>query len=133
MRHLFVMNPHAGKFDRSQEMLEKSRHIMAGRRSEWSAVRTEGSGHATRLVQEAAQQGDPLRVYACGGDGTLNEVVNGAAGQAHVAVTHCPMGSGNDFLRIFRIVPEVFLFYFSVCPVQFTFKFSQVKESHRLL
>lgn len=101
MRHLFVMNPHAGKFDRSQEMLEKIRHIMAGRRSEWSAVRTEGSGHATRLVQEAAQQGDPLRVYACGGDGTLNEVVNGAAGQAHVAVTHCPMGSGNDFLRIF--------------------------------
>ena len=56
MRHLFVMNPHAGKFDRSQEMLEKIRHIMAGRRSEWSAVRTEGSGHATRLVQEAAQQ-----------------------------------------------------------------------------
>lgn len=30
MRHLFIMNPHAGKFDRSQEMLEKIRHIMAG-------------------------------------------------------------------------------------------------------
>lgn len=101
MRHLFVMNPHAGKFDRSQEMLEKVRHIMAGRREEWSAVRTEGPGHAIRLVEEAARQGDPVRVYACGGDGTLNEVVNGAAGRDHVAVTHCPMGSGNDFLRIF--------------------------------
>ena len=101
MRHLFVMNPHAGKFDRSQEMLEKVRHVMAGRRLDWTAERTEGPGHATRLVAEAARRGDGLRVYACGGDGTLNEVVNGAAGLDHVAVTHCPMGSGNDFLRIF--------------------------------
>nr|WP_209342285.1 diacylglycerol kinase family protein [Flavonifractor sp. AGMB03687] len=95
------MNPHAGKYDRSQEMLEKVRFTMAGRREEWDAVRTTGPGHAVALVEEAAQKGDPLRVYACGGDGTLNEVVNGAAGQEHVAVTHCPMGSGNDFLRIF--------------------------------
>lgn len=101
MRHLFIMNPHAGKYDRSQEMLEKVRFTMAGRREEWDAVRTTGPGHAVALVEEAAQKGDPLRVYACGGDGTLNEVVNGAAGQEHVAVTHCPMGSGNDFLRIF--------------------------------
>lgn len=101
MRHLFIMNPHAGKYDRSQEMLEKVRFTMAGRREEWDAVRTTGPGHAVALVEEAAQKGDPLRVYACGGDGTLNEVVNGAAGREHVAVTHCPMGSGNDFLRIF--------------------------------
>ena len=92
MRHLFVMNPHAGKFDRSQEMVEKVRSVMAGRRLDWSAARTEGPGHAIRLVEEAARQGDPLRVYACGGDGTLNEVVNGAAGLEHVAVTHCPIG-----------------------------------------
>lgn len=101
MRHLFIMNPHAGKYDRSQEMLEKVRFTMAGRREKWEAVRTTGPGHAVALVEEAAQQGDPLRVYACGGDGTLNEVVNGAAGRDHVAVTHCPMGSGNDFLRMF--------------------------------
>ena len=101
MRHLFIMNPHAGKYDRSQEMLEKVRFTMAGRREKWEAVRTTGPGHAVALVEEAAQRGDPLRVYACGGDGTLNEVVNGAAGRDHVAVTHCPMGSGNDFLRMF--------------------------------
>lgn len=101
MRHLFIMNPHAGKYDRSQEMLEKVRFTMAGRREKWEAVRTTGPGHAVALVEEAAQRGDPLRVYACGGDGTLNEVANGAAGRDHVAVTHCPMGSGNDFLRMF--------------------------------
>lgn len=101
MRHLFIMNPHAGRYDRSQEMLEKVRFAMEGRRESWEAVRTAGPGHAMALVQEAARQGDPMRIYACGGDGTLNEVVNGAAGQPQLAVTHCPIGSGNDFLRIF--------------------------------
>ena len=38
MRHLFIMNPHAGKYDRSQEMLEKVRFTMAGRREKWEAV-----------------------------------------------------------------------------------------------
>jgi YegS/Rv2252/BmrU family lipid kinase len=40
-------------------------------------------------------------VYACGGDGTLNECVNGAAGYPHVAVTHYPTGTGNDFVKMF--------------------------------
>ena len=60
-------------------------------------------------MRAAAEQGEPLRVYACGGDGTLNEAVNGAAGYAHVAVTHYPMGSGNDFLRMFG--PDACRFY----------------------
>lgn len=101
MRHLFLINPHAGKFDRSQEMIERIRAAMAGRREHWEAVRTLGPGHGIELVRAAAQQGDPLRVYACGGDGTLNEAVNGAAGWENTAVTHFPLGSGNDFLRLF--------------------------------
>ena len=38
---------------------------------------------------------------ACGGDGTLNEVVNGAAGHDFLAVTNVPKGTGNDFLKLF--------------------------------
>ena len=101
MRHLFIINPRAGKCDRSREMEARARAAMAGRWEPWKVLRTAGPGHATQLVREAAGLGEPLRVYACGGDGTLNEVVNGAAGLDHVAVTHCPMGSGNDFLRLF--------------------------------
>ena len=40
-------------------------------------------------------------MYACGGDGTLNECVNGAVGHANVAVTHFPCGTGNDFIKMF--------------------------------
>lgn len=56
---------------------------------------------AEQIARAAAEQGEPVRIYACGGDGTLSEVVNGAAGYDHVAVTNIPLGTGNDFLKIF--------------------------------
>ena len=40
-------------------------------------------------------------MYACGGDGTLNEVVCGMAGCPNAAVTHYPGGSGNDAIKVF--------------------------------
>ena len=64
-------------------------------------VYTEWAGDAKRIAAEAAALGEPVRIYACGGDGTLNEVVNGAAGHDHVAVTCVPKGTGNDFLKVF--------------------------------
>ena len=49
----------------------------------------------------AADTGEEYRVYACGGDGTLNEVVQGAAGRENVAITVFSGGSGNDFVKLF--------------------------------
>ncbi len=97
MRHLFIINPAAGKKGataRLEALLDKLSfpHEVAY---------TEKEGDARRFTEEAARRGEPVRVYACGGDGTLNEVVNGAAGHAHVAVTNVPKGTGNDFLKIF--------------------------------
>ena len=40
-------------------------------------------------------------VVLVGGDGTINEVFNGAAGLPHVSVTCYPCGSGNDFVKAF--------------------------------
>ena len=45
-----------------------------------------------KIRDEAGRCAD-LRVYACGGDGTLNECVNGAAGLPNAAVTHFPCGT----------------------------------------
>ena len=104
MRHLFIMNPYAGKYDRSQEMLEKVRFTMAGRREEWAAVRTSAPGHAAQLAEEAARQGDPLRIYACGGDGTLHEVISGLMALKHrPEIGYIPAGTTNDFSRNLRL------------------------------
>lgn len=101
MKHLFVVNPCAGKFDRSRELQSKVSALMAGRDLDWEILVTQYPGHAAQCVAKTAARGKPLRVYACGGDGTLNECASGAAGWSNAAVTHYPMGSGNDFIRMF--------------------------------
>lgn len=97
VRHLFIINPAAGKKNTTAQLealLEKLSFPH-------EVVYTTGEGDAQRFTEEAARTGEPVRVYACGGDGTLNEVVNGAAGHSHVAITNVPKGTGNDFLKIF--------------------------------
>lgn len=100
-RHLFVINPAAGKTDRSRALLKQAEESFSGKSLDFSSVLTKGRGDATLAVQREAERGIPLRVYACGGDGTLNEAVNGAALYPHVAITHIPIGSGNDFVKVF--------------------------------
>ena len=97
MHHLFIINPAAGKKETTRQMEE----LLDKLSFPHQVVYTQGEGDARRFTLEAARSGEPLRVYACGGDGTLNEVVNGAAGLEHVAVTNVPKGTGNDFLKIF--------------------------------
>lgn len=97
MKHLFIVNPAAGKKG-STKALED---LLDGLSFEHKVVYTEGEGHARQITELAAAVKEPIRIYACGGDGTLNEVVNGAAGHNHVAVTCVPKGTGNDFLKVF--------------------------------
>lgn len=97
MRHLFIINPAAGKKQSTAHLEELLKKLSF----EHETVYTTGEGDARRIAEEAARRGDPVRIYACGGDGTLNEVVNGAAGYDHVAVTNVPKGTGNDFLKLF--------------------------------
>ena len=97
MRHLFIINPAAGK---RRDAADLERRIAAFPFPH-ETVLTRGAGDARVLAEEAIARGNPLRIYACGGDGTLNEVVNAAAGVEHVAITNVPKGTGNDFLKLF--------------------------------
>jgi YegS/Rv2252/BmrU family lipid kinase len=105
MRHVFIINPAAGK-RREQKVLDKRiadiKTVMEQRREPYHIEMTQRAGHAEELAREYCETYlEPLQIYVCGGDGTLNEVVNGAAGHDHAAVTVIPYGSGNDFIKIF--------------------------------
>lgn len=99
MRHFFIVNPKAGRENSSRRLIEQIQAEFAP--GEYVIAITTGHGDALRLTQRAVETGEEVRIYACGGDGTLNEVVNGAAGVEWAAVTNVPLGTGNDFLRIF--------------------------------
>lgn len=99
MRHVFLINPAAGKYDRTGEFTQTIRAACEG--LDYEILVSRAPGDCTHIAQAAASSGEPVRLYACGGDGTLNEVVCGIAGFENAAVTHYPGGSGNDSIKVF--------------------------------
>src|SRR6266566_3821183 len=76
---LLIHTPNAGEGGKGRRRtLDAARHIFAARGIESELAETTGPGHATEIAHRAAAEGRGL-VIACGGDGTLNEVVNGLA------------------------------------------------------
>ena len=101
MKHLFIINPAAGSRDRT-EYYSRQIHDTCGKRGLNYEIRvSDAPGGCARLAREAAQTGEEYRIYACGGDGTLNEVASAAAGYPNAAVTVFSGGSGNDFVKLF--------------------------------
>jgi len=101
MKHLFIINPAAGSRDRTAAYSAAITEICGKRGLDYQIAVSAAPGECRRLAREAAQTGDSCRIYACGGDGTLNEVASGAAGWDNAAVTAYSGGSGNDFVKIF--------------------------------
>ena len=108
MKHLFIVNPIAGGSDKTGEVRAKVERAFALRGGAYEIYVTRGPMDAERKIREAAEAGGELRVYACGGDGTFNECVCGAALRENVAVCPFPTGTGNDFCRMFGEEKERF-------------------------
>lgn len=104
-KHIFIINPAAGKADRSALVAEEVARQAGLLGIDYEIHLTQHPGHASRLVSEAgaASGSRPLRFYACGGDGTLNEVARSAVGFKNAYVANYPIGSGNDFNKIFGV------------------------------
>ena len=100
-----IVNPSArsGKGKDIWELLEKK---FAEKGLEYRAVFTKGPGHATKLAHNltAPRNSDndkvgPTKLIVLGGDGTLNEAINGIQDFENTLVGYIPIGSSNDFAR----------------------------------
>lgn len=102
MTTCIIVNPSAGSVDEVAHLRETLE------RRPGTVVRiTEEAGDAREMAAEAVQSGVRL-VVAAGGDGTLNEVVNGLAedfGQARLGLL--PLGTGNDFARSINVPADL--------------------------
>ena len=101
MKHIFIINPAAGSRDRTEMYSVAIHEACHARGLDYRIAVSQGPGDCTRIAREAAESGGEVRLYACGGDGTLNEVAAGAAGFANAAITVFSGGSGNDFVKLF--------------------------------
>jgi len=94
MNALAIVNPNAGSADAALEMLSQLQH-----HPNCDVQETQQRGHAADLARRAIDAG-VLRLIAAGGDGTINEILNGIAPQfGRIELAIIPLGTGNDLAR----------------------------------
>src|SRR5258707_11960718 len=95
---LLIHNPNAGSGgDARRAKVDEARPILNARGIQADLAETTGPGEATDIARRASSDGRQL-VIACGGDGTINEVVNGLAGSQNghrVPLALLPAGTAN--------------------------------------
>jgi len=98
--YLFIVNPVAGK-NRGEKMIDHIKEICLQRQVSFDLVVTEDIGGGTVAMEQTIHL--PYRTYvAVGGDGTVNEVMNGLQGtDKHLGIIPC--GTGNDFARSLKL------------------------------
>src|SRR5277367_3543720 len=103
---LLIHNPNAGNGGNGRRrQLDDARRVLAAGGIDAELAETRGPGDATEIASRATAEGRQL-VIACGGDGTLNEVVNGLAGQKNghrVPLALLPGGTANVLAKELKL------------------------------
>ena len=111
MKALVIFNPHAHSGETSQriaathnDILQHLQQSLKLDSADWQE--TERPGHATLLANEATQSGYDY-IFAGGGDGTINEVLNGIMSHTPNNAEHpifgvLPFGTSNDFFAALK-------------------------------
>ncbi len=78
MKNVFIVNPCAGQGKGNDKFIEKIENVAADLGMPVSIHKTAGVGDGQVLARQIAQEAtEEMRIFACGGDGTFNEVLNG--------------------------------------------------------
>lgn len=99
MKYIFIVNPSSGENKIKNNLLDELKKYND---INYEIYYTAEPKDATRYIKEYCKKNTEDTVFvACGGDGTLNEVVSGAINYKNAIVTCFPCGSGNDFVKIY--------------------------------
>lgn len=120
MKHVFIINPTSGRKSKRKKLVTNinlaakklgvdceiyfTRFSGDGEEYLQNLCREHCSSNAARLAD--GKKPETLRVYGCGGDGTLNEMVNGAFGFDNIEIGIIPTGTGNDYVRNYGRVAD---------------------------
>lgn len=101
MKHIFIINPIAGK-GKLQENIEKSiHHELKTKEVDYEVYFSKSKDDIKNYITNKCEDNIQSVFYACGGDGTLHEVVNACIGFENAYIGVIPCGSGNDFVKNF--------------------------------
>ncbi len=101
MRYVFIINPISGKGAAQKNILPKIEEYFKGKDLDYTVHITTYKREGMEIARKEAEKGEKVRIFACGGDGTTFDVLNGIVGFENAELCVIPGGSGNDFLRYF--------------------------------
>lgn len=99
MKTYFILNPLAGIGDKKELIEQEVKKI---KNADIYYTKSKEDGH--RFILETLKDKDnEYRFIACGGDGTINDIFSACVNQKNASVSVLPCGSGNDFVKNFKI------------------------------
>lgn len=99
--YTFITNPHS-RSGLGGKVWEQLEGILKEREIPYQIAFTKYQRHASRLVKEITSDGKEHTIVMLGGDGTVNEILNGITDLSKVTLGYIPIGSSNDFARYFK-------------------------------
>lgn len=101
MKYAFIVNPASGQGKHDADLIPHIEELIAGNPNrDIKMYFTRGEKDATVIADLlAAETEEDIVVFACGGDGTIQEVANGLYGHENAVLGVIPVGSGNDLIR----------------------------------
>lgn len=100
MIHIFIVNPFAGRKNFADNLREKLKKIS---NIDYYIFNSRYPGHETELMRQVREifDEDRLRIYCCGGSGTLRNILSGIDDFENIEIASFPCGMTNDFLKVF--------------------------------
>lgn len=95
----FIVNEHS-RSGKGADVWKQLEELLKKEEVPYQVRRTEYAGHAVQIAEEISSlEDEEMKLVAVGGDGTINEVVNGIVDFEKIQFGAIPTGSGNDFAR----------------------------------
>lgn len=96
--YYFIVNP-SSRSGQGIQVWRQAKDILSQRRLSYKAYFTRYTGHGTQIARRIASEAEGHTLIIIGGDGTINEVLNGLPENSRITLGYLPVGSGNDFAR----------------------------------
>ncbi|MFA5604129.1 MAG: diacylglycerol kinase family protein [Bacilli bacterium] len=100
MKRVFIVNPVSGN-GRALNIIKALKEVCDTENLDYQIIYTEKPGDAKKVAEKFCSSFEDIIVYSVGGDGTLNEVVNGIA-MSNTVLGVIPAGTGNDFYKTIK-------------------------------
>lgn len=100
--YYFIVNP-SSRSGHGKTVWKTVEQVLKQEQAEYQAFFTSHRYHATQLAAEITSKDEKITLVALGGDGTVDEVINGIRDFSKVTFAYIPTGSSNDFARSLRL------------------------------